>query len=443
MRRPNESLPPLQRIDWTLAGIYVLLVLFGLVNIYSSSYDPEHPSIFDFSMEYGKQLGWMAFSFVVAGVLLLVEGSFIRKQTWVFYGIIMFMLVAVLFFPPIKGARSWFGWGSVGIQPSEFAKITTSLAIARFLSTINIKLQDFGTKATIAAIIGAPAMLILIQPDPGTLLVFVSFFLMLYREGLSGNILLYAMLIAILSVLTILFRSTTMTIFSAEIPGIWAILGILLVFGTLVFLIIRFFVFKRDRKKYFSRLLIIMLLSNGFVLSVDYAYDHILKDRHRTRIELFLGIQEDPDGKDYNRNRAMAAVGSGGWIGKGYRNATLANAQHGHVPEQSTDFAFCTLSEELGFVGSAMVIILFIALLFRMIIIAERQRSQFTRIYAYCVAGIIFFHFMINIGMTVGLAPVIGIPLPFFSYGGSSLLAFTVLIFILLRLDSERMDVLR
>ncbi len=439
----RRSEPVISRIDWSLIVIYILLVGFGLLNIYSSSFQPNHPSIFDFSMEYGKQMGWIAVSIILGGLILLMEGSFIRTQAYVVYGVVIFMLVAVLFFPPIKGARSWFGWGSVGIQPSEFAKIAVSLVLARYLSTINIRIQDTRTRLNVLALIAVPAGLIVLQPDPGTLLVFVSFVLVLYREGLSGNMLLISMLSAVLGLMTVFFRSTSLNVLGADVSGIFAILSIVVLFGLVVFLLIRLFVYKRDRKRYLFRLFVGLVLAVGFIFSVDYAYDSVLEDRHRTRIELFLGLQEDPDGKDYNRNRAMAAVGSGGFSGKGYRNATLANAQHGHVPEQSTDFAFCTLSEELGFLGSFLVIILFMALLFRIIIVAERQRSSFTRIYAYCTAGIFFFHFMINIGMTIGFAPVIGIPLPFFSYGGSSLLAFTALLFILVRLDAERMDVLR
>ena len=414
-----------------------------MVNIYSSSYNPDNPSPFDFSMPYGKQFGWAMMSFLTAGIILLVDGNFIRKQAYVSYGIVLFMLVAVLFFPPIKGARSWFGWGSVGVQPSEFAKIATSLALAAYLSSINIKTSNFKNRLTILGLIGLPAILVLVQPDPGTLLVFVSFVLVMYREGLSGNILLFVLFSVILAILTVFFRGSTVDVFGNEVPALLFIATVLMIIGGLVFTAIRLFVYKRDRRRYTVRLLLALGIANGFMFATDYAYDHVLKDRHRNRIELFLGLDEDPDGKDYNRNRAMAAVGSGGFSGKGYLNATLANARFKHVPEQNTDFAYCTLNEELGFLGGVSVVILFMALLFRIIVVAERQRSSFTRIYAYSVAGILFFHFMINIGMTIGLAPVIGIPLPFFSYGGSSLFSFTILIFILVRLDSERMDVLR
>lgn len=442
MRRQSELLAS-QRVDWTIVIVYLIMVLFGMVNIYSSSYNPDFPSPFDFSMPYGKQFGWAMLSFLTAGVIMLIDGNFIKKQAFVSYGIVLFMLIAVLFFPPIKGARSWFGWGSVGVQPSEFAKITTSLALATYLSSINIKTSNFKNRLTILALIGVPAMLVLLQPDPGTLLVYISFILVMYREGLSGNILLFVLFSVVLAVLTVLFRTANVDVFGSEIPALFFISGVLILVGALAFTAIRLFVYRRDRKKYVLRLLLALGIANGFMFFTDYSYDHILKDRHRNRIELFLGLDEDPDGKDYNRNRAMAAVGSGGFAGKGYLNATLANARFKHVPEQNTDFAYCTLNEELGFVGGVSVVLLFMTLLFRIIVVAERQRSSFTRIYAYSVAGILFFHFMINIGMTIGLAPVIGIPLPFFSYGGSSLFSFTILIFILVRLDSERMDVLR
>lgn len=442
MKRQSEGFS-IAQIDKLLILIYLLLVGIGLMNIYSSSYKPGHELIFDLGMEYGKQLAWIGVSILAGFFILLLDGSFIRKQSYVLYGIVFFMLVAVLFFPPIKGARSWFGWGSVGIQPSEFAKITVSMAIAQYLSNINIRIQDFKSRVMVLAIITLPAGLILLQPDPGTLLVFVSFVLVLYREGLSGNILLISLLTIVLGLLTIFFRATEVNVLGSKMPGLYMIFMVILLFSIIVFFLIRLFVYKRDRKRYMGRLLFFLVLANGFIYGVNYTYDHILKDRHRNRLELFLGLKEDPDGKDYNRNRAMAAVGSGGFAGKGYRQATLANAQHGHVPEQSTDFAFCTLSEEFGFAGSSLVIVLFMLFLFRIVIIAERQRSAYTRIYAYCVAGIFFFHFMINVGMTIGFAPVIGIPLPFFSYGGSSLLAFTILLFILIRLDAERMEVLR
>ncbi len=443
MKRREQSIVP--RIDRVLIILYLVLVGLGWMNIYSSSFQEDHPSFHDMSMEYGKQLFWIGVSLSLAVFILLLEGSFIRKQAYIIYLVILFMLVIVLFLPPIKGARSWFGFGNYGVQPSEFAKYAVALALARYLSTINIKLQDWNAKIRALMIMGVPAFLILLQPDPGTVLIFLSFILVLYREGLSGNILLFVLLGAAVLIVTVLMRDTSVTIplINKDVPGITAMLLVFVQIVLVVFLLIRYFVYKRDRKRNYILLGIALVIVSGYTLFVNYAYDSILKDRHRTRIELFLGLQEDPDGKDYNRNRAMAAVGSGGFSGKGYMNAKLANARHGHVPEQSTDFAYCTLSEEWGFIGSTVVIILFMFLLIRLIIIAERQRSQFTRIYAYAVTGVLFFHFMINVGMTIGLAPVIGIPLPFFSYGGSSLLAFTMLIFTLVRLDAERMDVLR
>lgn len=432
-------------IDWGLVLIYLALVVVGLINVNSSGWRGEDIPFYSLSASSGKQLMWFGLSLIVGMVILLLETSFIRNGAYIFYIIVLLMLIAVLFFPEKNGQKSWFGFGDYGIQPSEFAKTATALALARFLSTINIKLQNFGDRLRAASIILLPCIFILLQPDPGTLLVFTCFVFVLYREGMSGNILMLAMLALVLSVLTILVKNThiELPLIKDMVQGHYVIILVMWIIAMLIAFLIKNFVNKRERKRSYTRLITGFIAAASFVFVVNYTYDNILKDHHRTRIELYLGLEEDPDGEDYNRNRAMTAVGSGGLWGKGYHQATLANAVHGHVPEQTTDFAYCTWSEEFGFVGSVGIVMLFMLFLVKVISIAERQRSQFTRIYAYSVAGIIFLHFTINIGMIVGLAPVIGIPLPFISYGGSSLLAFSVLIFVLLRLDSERMEVLR
>jgi len=420
-------------------------VLINLLNSHSSGYYGESVSFFNPDTQSGRQFIWFGVSIIAAIFIILLERSFIKNSAYIFYGVIMLMLIAVLFFPPINGQKSWFGYGSFGIQPSEFAKTATALALARFMSTINIKIQNRQDTIRALLFLLAPCILIFLQPDAGTLLVFLGFVFVLYREGLSGNILMLTLLAIILSVLTIFVKDAVveLPLIGADVAGHFMIIIVVVIISLAIAFIIRNFIQKRERRRAYVLLITGLVMSSSFIMVVDYAYESVLQDHQRTRIELTLGMREDPDGEDYNRNRAMAAVGSGKLTGKGYKEATLANAKHGHVPEQTTDFAFCTWSEEWGFIGSSAVVILFVVFLIRIIGIAERQRSQFSRIYAYSVAGIFFMHFMINIGMVTGIAPVIGIPLPFISYGGSSLLSFTVLLFILLRLDSERMEVLR
>jgi rod shape determining protein RodA len=441
----RNSVVSLKHLDWGAIGLYFLLVVIGLINVNSSGYAGEDLPFYSMSTSSGKQLMWLGLSIFVGIFILLLESPFIKKGAYGFYAVVIFMLLAVLFFPEKNGQKSWFGIGDYGIQPSEFAKTATALALAKFLSTINIKIQNFNDRLRAFAIIAIPCVFIVLQPDPGTLLVFCSFVFVLYREGLSGNILMFSLLAIVLSILTILVKNThiELPLVNDLIQGHFVIILVLWMIGLLIAFVIKNFINRRERKQAYVVLISGFIAAASFVFVVDYSYDHILKDHHRNRIELFLGLDEDPDGKDYNRNRAMASVGSGGFAGKGYKQATLANAKQGHVPEQTTDFAYCTWSEEFGFLGSAGIVIIFMVFLTKIILIAERQRSQFTRIYAYSVAGIFFLHFMINIGMIIGLAPVIGIPLPFISYGGSSLLSFTILLFVLIRLDNERMEVLR
>jgi rod shape determining protein RodA len=435
-----------RNVDRGLLIIYLLMVSMGVANIYSSAFNPEHPFLLDQSMEYGKQALWFGISIFLGGIILLLEGTFIRKFAYEFYGAMLVLLIAVLVVGVEKnGAKAWFGVGSFGIQPSEFAKIGVALALAKFLSTPQIRLDDTGTRLYTVLFIGAPALLILLQPDVGTIIVFVSFILMLYREGMSGNLLLYGLLAIVLAVLSLKLKETTMElpIFGQEVNGTIGLIIVLSVMAILVFFLIRQMVNKRNRRLAITLLFVVFIGSVGVVYGVKWAFYNVFQEHQRTRIDLTLGNIEDPDGKDYNSNRAKAAIGSGGFFGKGFMGSTLANSSQKHVPMQSTDFIYCTLSEEWGFLGSVTIILLFMLLLFRLTIIAERQRSTFTRIFTYCVSSIIFFHFLINVGMAIGLAPVIGIPLPFFSYGGSSLMAFSMLIFLVLKLDSERLDVLR
>ncbi len=432
----------LKNLDWVSIGLFVVLALMGWFNIYSASYNPEHPSMFDTSQEYGKQFIWIVTSLVLAFVILLFEGDFIRRSAPFAYLIITTLLVLVLLFgKEVNGAKSWFGVGSFGIQPSEFAKLGTSLMLAFYLSQVNIKMEEFKTKIRAALIIAIPALLILLQPDTGTVLVFTAFILVLYREGLSGNILLLGLLAMTLSIFSLLLKSTSVSVFGADIGGQYILMFSIALISVIAFYLIRQFVLPRYRRRNYFLLIGTAVGSLVFIGSLDQGFEKVLEEHQKTRINILLGLEEDPQGAGYNVKQSKTAIGSGGFSGKGYLDGTLT--KYKYVPMQSTDFIFCTIGEEWGFLGSSLVIMLFLALMLRLIFIAERQRSKFTRIFGYSVACIFFLHLLINVGMTIGLAPVIGIPLPFFSYGGSSLWGFTLLLFILLKLDTERLVVLR
>jgi rod shape determining protein RodA len=442
-------------VDWTLVILYLVIVVFGVSNIYSAVYDPENPGLFNLSTEHGKQIMWIGISLFLGIIIMILEGNLIRKASFWIYGVTIFLLVAVLFTTPINGARSWFGIGSFGIQPSELGKLGACLALAAYLSTTNPRRKREGASLNLIAfvqynwkmlvIIGLPAILVLLQPDAGTFIVFTSFVLVLYREGYAGNILLFLVVAVIIAVITLIVEDAGFMFPFTKIwmPGKAGIVIALLVMGLLFFLAIRYFILKRNRKPLYRALIGSLIVAILFVNFVEWGYSTFLDTHQKERIDLVLGKIEDPDGKGYNINRAKAAIGSGGFAGKGYQQATLANASQKHVPMQSTDFIFCTWSEERGFLGSALLVILYCVLLVKIVSVAERQRSKYTRIYAYCVAGIFFYHFMINVGMAIGLAPVIGIPLPLFSYGGSQVLTFSLLLFILIKLDSERKIVLQ
>ncbi len=450
-------------IDWALLGIYLVLVLLGISNIYSSVYNPEKPGLFDLSTEHGKQIMWLGVALFLGIIVFFLESNFIRKYAYWFYGFTMLLLIGVLFTTPIHGAKSWFGFGGVGIQPSEFAKVGVALALARFIdqNSSSKERTKMGKNAGIASlwgiipfisknkstalILGIPCALVLLQPDAGTFIVFTSFLLVLYREGYAGNILLFLVIAVIIAVVTLLVADSNFMLpfTKMQLSGKTGIIITLIVLTGAFAFAVRSFVMRRNRKGIYRSLFGSFIVAVLFVNFVELGYTNILQSHQKERIDLLLGKIDDPDGKGYNINRAKAAIGSGGFIGKGYKSATLANASQRHVPMQSTDFIFCTWSEERGFLGSFLLVGLYTFLLLKMVVIAERQRSVFTRVYAYCVASIFFYHFMINVGMAIGLAPVIGIPLPFFSYGGSSMMSFSVLIFILLKLDSERKIVLQ
>ncbi len=430
-------------IDWITVALFLALLLIGWLNIYAAGLQPEHPSMFDTSQEYGKQFIWIVSSLIIAQIILLVEGSFMRRTAWLMYGVVMLLLVLVLIFGrEVNGAKAWFGFGSFGIQPSEFSKFTIALMLAHVLSQSTTRLQRLETKFVVAAIILFPAMLIMLQPDTGTVLVYAAFVLVLYREGLSGNILFFGIIAAALSVLALLFKEGVVNIpvIDVEVTGQYVLMGAIAGVMLLGLWIVRRFVMPRIRKRATWFLVLTCLGSILLIGSVDYFVENILEPHQSTRIKILLGLAEDPLGAGYNVNQSKTAIGSGGFSGKGFLQGTLT--RYKYVPMQSTDFIFCTIGEEWGFIGTSLVVILFTALILRLIFIAERQRSTFTRIYGYSVASIIFMHLLINVGMAIGLAPVIGIPLPFISYGGSSMWGFTILLFIFLKLDSERLYVL-
>ena len=466
----------LANIDWFSILLYLLLVLIGWINIYAAVYDENHSSILDISQKYGKQLIWIGAAFVLAFLVLLTDSKFFTTFSMVIYGIMIFLLIAVLFLgTETKGARSWFEVGDFRIQPAEFAKFATNLAIAYVMSRHNFKVMRFSSLLTIGLILALPAGLIILQNDTGSALVYSSFILVLFREGLHGSILLLCFVAAAIFIMALLY--TPFTVLLVIIGGtliafyyyrhdIRELFQIILFIGCGfgLFVLIKWIfnlsisdyymllivyvitsitaiypIYKRKMKNMIT-LLLISWLCVGAAPSVNYAFNH-LQPHQQDRINELLGIKVDPKGTGYNVTQSKIAIGSGGLLGKGFLQGTQTKLNF--VPEQSTDFIFCTVGEEWGFIGSTFVIVLLAVFILRIIKLAERQRSSFSRIYGYGVASILFFHVAVNIGMTIGMAPVIGIPLPFFSYGGSSLWSFTILIFIFLRLDANRLQVFR
>jgi rod shape determining protein RodA len=462
----NESFS--KTIDWGLLSVFLLMILIGVANVYSAAFDPKSPELFDFSQKYGKQIMWVGISLFLGLLVFLIEASIYRKFAIPIYLACLALLVVVLFMPSVNGARAWIGIGSLGIQPAEFAKIGTAIALSSYINSINVKQQSVNTVIVANIILVIPMLLILLQPDAGTFVVFTSFLFVMYREGITYDPIVLQLInlipgvkfkktwvgshfipilfvVIFLSIITLLMSNNTITFTflpGMEIPGFFGVIGSLFTIALISFLVLRWFSSKREQNR------VTMIVIIGFVLCsfistfVNFSFQGLRKHQ-KDRIELFLGLREDPDGEDYNRNRAMAAVGSGGMLGKGYNKASVSSVESNHVPESETDFIFCPFAEEWGFLGAFFLVCLYMFMLFRMIMIAERQRSRFVRVYAYTVAMILFYHFAVNIGMDIGFAPVIGIPLPFFSYGGSSMMSFSMFMFILLKLDSQRSYILQ
>ena len=454
-------------IDWPLFITYILMVFLGLMTVYSVAYTPEHPSIFDVDKQYGKQIIWISISMFLGLLVFLIDSDIYQKYALPIYLFTTSLLILVLFMPPINGARAWIGVANLGIQPAEFAKIGAALLLARYISDLNIKQLNISSVMLAILILIVPMVLILLQPDAGTFVVFTSFLFVMYREGLTFDPIILKIInsypgvklketwvgthfipilfvLVFISIITLLLSNVSFYLWFTDEP-INGSIGVILSLGTLTIVAILFiqrFGNKRERTRMIIIILLGFTLTGGLSFTVGKSFNS-LAPHQKDRIELFLGLKEDPNGKDYNRNRAMSAVGSGGWSGKGYKNASVSSVESNHVPESETDFIFCPFAEEWGFVGVILLISLYMFMLIRILYIAERQRSAFNRIYAYSVAMILFYHFAINIGMNIGFAPVIGIPLPFFSYGGSSIMSFSMMMFILLKLDSQRKDVLR
>ena len=422
----NERNSIIGKIDWVTVLIYLALVIIGWFSIFSAKFDETHPSIFDLSQVYGKQLIWIGASLLVGFIILLIDAKFFNAFSLWIYIAVLFSLFAVLVYgKATKGATSWIDLGAgIKFQPSEFAKMATALAVAGYLDRLDVDLQKRKDQIVTAALVLIPMALVLLQNDTGSAIVFVSFIFVLYREGFPGTgwVMVAGVVAILLFVFTLLWNQKVMYI----------ILGSLLVLSLVYYIL--------TKKRGIVKMLAVFAVMFTFVFSVDYAFNKVLQEHQRNRILVLLGQLDDPKGVGYNVHQSKIAIGSGGFTGKGFLQGT--QTKYDFVPEQHTDFIFCTVGEEGGFLGTSVVVLLYIGLLVRLIILAERQRSTFSRVYGYAIAGILFVHVAINIGMTIGLVPVIGIPLPFLSYGGSSMLAFTIMLAIFVKQDANRLNIL-
>ena len=422
----NSEQNILANLDWKIILAYLFLVIFGWMNIYSAVYDESSANIFDFSRQHGKQLIWILVAIVTAVFTLIIDSRFFSSTAYFIYGGVFVLLIVVLFTATVtKGATSWISIGSFKLQPSEFAKFATALAFSKYLSAIDIDMKNKRTKVIAATIIFVPAFLVLLQHDTGSALVFAGFLLPFFREGLSGIILVVGVVAVIIFVLALAFDK-------------FIVVGLLF-----VVLLGYIFLWLTKSKRTFRNILKpigIFICSCMFVFSVDFVFENVLEPHQKDRIYVLLGKSNDPRGIDYNVNQSKIAIGSGELFGKGFLDGT--QTKYNFVPEQETDFIFCTVGEEWGFIGSVVVVGVYLYMLLHLVTMAERQRSRFARIYGYSVASIFFIHFTINIGMVLGLLPVIGIPLPFFSYGGSSLIAFTLMLFVFIRQDTVHNQIL-
>lgn len=468
MSAPRKNI--LSNVDWITVLLYLALVIFGFMNIYSAALVEDKPNFYDFSQEYGKQFWFIVVSLFVALMILYLEADIFSRFSVIIY-VMFVLLLGLVLIPGIGqergGNQAWINLGFFKLQPAEFAKIGVALLLAKYISSTKAKFNDWKTRMISVAIIGIPALLILLQPDVGSLLTFVAFTFVLYREGLSGNVLFVGLGAIVIGVISVIAGHATFDYPFIEekkpMSAIWLAIVIAFILGILLIAAVRNFVVPRNRTRMYLIVGISTVLSCGFMGSVQYIMEDVFKPHQRSRIYVTFGLEEkkkdeiDPetgepiilpaeekakdDDPGYNARMAKMAVANGGMVGQGYMQGPMTSNKF--VPERWTDFIFSVISEEWGFVGSFSVVLLFAVLIIRLIFLAERQRSQFSRIYGYGVASIFMIHFIINIGMVIGLAPIIGIPLPFMSYGGSSLLGFTMMLFIMLRLDSERLSIFK
>lgn len=464
------------RIDKVTVILFLLMVIMGWFNIYAAVFNEERSGILDLTQRYGKQFIWVVAAIVVAIFAVIIDSRFYFFFSWFIYGTLMLLLLLVLVFgTEINGARSWFEFGNFSLQPSEFAKFGTALALAFYLSSKRHDLTKLNVIIPAVAIILLPAFLTALQPDMGSTVVYFALFLVLFREGMSPYIFVSGLLMLILFFLTLLINNLYLTVALILIAFFllwfatrkWKLVaagaGTFILFGAIIYGIDNFllkslgielvifisliitgavYAFYIYSKKATAVMVIYIFMAGSilYVNSVDYVFNNVLPVHQKDRVNILLGLKSDPQGTGYNVNQSIISIGSGGFLGKGFLKGTQTKFKF--VPKQSSDFIFCTVGEEWGFVGSFVVIGMYLTLLLRLVFLAERQRSVFSRIYGYGVVSIIFTHFFINIGMAIGLVPVIGIPLPFFSYGGSSLWSFTILLFIFLRLDASRAEYL-
>ncbi|MBR2368884.1 MAG: rod shape-determining protein RodA [Paludibacteraceae bacterium] len=489
MRR-NENI--LKMLDWWTIGLYLVLIFIGWCTIYAACYDYDNAEIFNFSANHGKQIIWISTAFILGAIILTIDSKFYSNIAYLFYVLMIILLIATIFLATdTKGSHSWLNFGAFKIQPAEFAKYATCLCLSAFLSKSQIDLRRNKDLMLAMGIILLPALIIIAQSETGSALVFFSFFILLFREGMNGMILILGVFAIVFFILVLRYNNLPDAVVGVDVPEL---LGFILVFAIAVITALIFLkIYTKDKTCmltflginigiyavgiilanfvpavktwYFAALSIgvsiIFLFIWGMVMhrqtymlisaflmfsialsgSADYAFNKILAPHQQIRIKIVLGLEDDPQGAGYNVRQSQIAIGSGGLTGKGYLNGTQTKLNY--VPEQDTDFIFCTIAEEWGFIGSTLFIIIYATLMLRLIFLAERQRSAFSRIYGYGILCIFLFHFFINLGMVTGITPVIGIPLPLISYGGSSLWGFTLLLFTFIRLDANRMEVLQ
>ena len=466
----------LLRIDKLTVLLFLVMVVLGWLNIYAAVYNEEHKGIMDLSQRYGKQFVWILAAIIIAVFVVIIDNRFYFFFGYFIYGGSIILLILVLILGrEINGARSWFEFGSLNLQPSEFAKIGTAIAIARYLNSRGQELTKFKNLLQVSCIILIPSLLVAVQPDMGSVMIYLGFFMVLFREGLSPYIFISGLLAVFLFFIALLFNNLYVTLIMIVVAILFAWfatrkwklcltgLTIFIIITTTLYVINHYvlksigieliimlslilsgiaFAWYIYRQKAYSILIIYLFLMGSitYINTVEYTFNNILEPHQKDRISILLGLKSDPFRTGYNVNQSIISIGSGGFTGKGFLQGTQTKFKF--VPKQSSDFIFCTVGEEWGFIGSVVVIVLYLSLLLRLVFLAERQRSSFSRIYGYGVISVFLMHFFINIGMSVGIVPVIGIPLPFFSYGGSSLWGFTILLFIFLRLDASRTEYL-